>query len=86
MSLNAYPEFFGALYLNDTDVDYQQGKSADPAIQLFDWNGTPLAEIRTDRKITVYDIDLINGVLYTLNHDTEEIFRYDIREILENLQ
>jgi hypothetical protein len=85
MILNAYPHFFGALYLNDTEVNYQEGKTKNPTIQFFNWDGEPLLEVKSDRMFMTYDIDFINGVLYTLNHATEEIYSYDISDLLSIL-
>ncbi len=53
-----------------------------PKIQLFDWNGNPLAEILLDRQATSFDIDFVNGNLYILDGQTEEFYRYDIGNLL----
>ena len=87
MNINTHPNFFGALYLNEIERNYQQGSSKNPIIQFFDWDGNPLAEVQLDRMITSYAIDFIHGFLYTLNYNAEdEIYRYDIHDILENIE
>ena len=85
MSTNVFPDFFGALYLNDTEMNYQSGKAGNPVIQFFNWDGDPLAEVKMDRMITSFTIDFTNGNLYTLNLNTEEIYKYDINHILAKL-
>ena len=87
MSVMSYPKFFGALYLNETERNYQQGMTKNPVIQFFDWDGNPLAEVKSDRMITTYAIDFIHGSLYVFNFNSEEeVYRYDIREILEKIE
>ncbi len=86
MDLRMHSDFFGALYLNDTDGNFELGTSRLPVIRIFDWDGNPLAEIQPERTITTYDIDFRNGWLFTLNYNTEEIYKYDIGEILGMLK
>ena len=85
LNVKVYPKFFSALYLNDTYEKYQREITKNPVIQFFDWDCNPLAEIKLDRMITTFDIDLINGSLYTLNFRTEEMYQYDISTIIEQL-
>jgi hypothetical protein len=85
MDIVAFSDFFGALYLNDTEANFQQETTCNPVIQFFDWDGNPLAEVELDRMITSYDIDFFNGALYTLYHNTEEIYKYDISHLLQYL-
>ena len=54
-------------------------------IFLFDWNGEPLAQLNLNDFATAFDIDLINGYLYTLDWRTEAFYKYDIREIIGKL-
>ena len=85
INLNVFPEFFGVLYLNDTDRNFEEDKSGHPVLRFFDWDGKPLAEVRPDRTITTWSIDFANGMLYTLNYNTEEMYRYDIGEVLRKI-
>lgn len=82
-TLRAYPQFFVALYKNTTMEEL--GTAAMPVMFFFDWQGKPLAQITADRRFDSFDIDLPTGWLYTLHIDTEEIFRYDISEILDEI-
>ena len=82
MNLRVYPHFFGALFLGETKKTFQTKRVHMPKIQLFDWNGDPLAEILLDRQATSFDIDFVNGNLYILDGQTEEFYRYDIGNLL----
>ena len=85
-TLNAYPEFFVALYLGDTIRNDQEGTTThNPVFQFFDWDGNPVAEVKSDRMITTFDIDFNNKILYTLNSNTEEIYKYKIDHILDEI-
>jgi hypothetical protein len=83
--LRLFPQFWGVLYINESDRGFQVDKKTLPAIFLFDWDGNPLAELKLNRFVTSFDIDMLNGYLYTLDHRTDEFYRYDIRDILEKL-
>ena len=74
MHLLAYPDFFGALYFGATEKEFESetGKIS-PVIQLFDWDGEPLA--------TAFDFDLKNGVLYTFDRTSEQFQKYDITDL-----
>ena len=61
------------------------GRKKEPIIRLFDWEGNPLAEIKLNRFITSFDMDLRNGYLYTMDHQTDEFYQYDIQNILVNI-
>lgn len=80
-----YEHFFGVLYIGETNKDFQLGRKKDPIIRLFDWEGNPLAEIKLNRFITSFDMDLRNGYLYTMDHQTDEFYQYDIQNILVNI-
>lgn len=85
MDVSVFPDFFSALYLNDTRENIDKGASVNPVIQFFNWDGIPLAEVKLDRPVTTYAIDEINGDLYTLSYNTDEIYQYDFREVLDKL-
>jgi hypothetical protein len=84
--LRLFPQFWGVLYINESMKDFQVEQKTLPAILLFDWNGNPLAELKLNRFITSFDIDIFNGYLYTFDHRTDEFCKYDIRNILEKLK
>ena len=85
MDLVAFPDFFGALYLGEKRENIGKEMSKKPVIQFFDWDGNPLAEVKLDRFVSAYAVDLINGDLYALNYNMEEMYKYDFKEILEKL-
>jgi hypothetical protein len=78
-------EFRGVIYVNEDTKTYLTERKKLPVILLFDWNGEPLAELRLNDFITAFDIDFINGHLYTLDLDTDVFCRYDIRDMPEKL-
>ena len=41
--------------------------------------------MKLDRFVSAYAVDLINGDLYALNYNMEEMYKYDFKEILEKL-
>lgn len=87
INVTAHPNYFSALYLNDTDINYQRGTSKNPSIQFIDWDGKPLAEIKLDRMITSYAIDFIHGSLYVVDSNSEEeLYKYDILEVLKKIK
>lgn len=83
--LRTYNYFFGALYIGDTNMAFQTKRESLPIIQLFNWEGKPLAELRLNRFITSFDIDLHDGILFTIDNQTDEFYRYDIQDILSKL-
>ena len=85
MRVYVYPKFFGVLYNDTVNVKYGEEEVYNRSIRFFDWDGNPLSELKLEGNILDYAIDFIYGTLYTLNRDTEEILKYDIREILKKL-
>lgn len=85
-NLNAYPEFFVALWEDITDTQDELGTGAMPELLFFDWQGKPLTRITVPARLTSFDIDFATGQLYTINANTEEIVRYDISGILEGIR
>ncbi len=69
-SLRVYENSFGVIRFGETQV-----------IQFFDMDGNPLAELLPDRQLTSFDIDFKNGLLYTHDRETDELSRYDIKNI-----
>lgn len=70
-SLRIYDNSFGVIRFGETQV-----------IQFFDMNGKPLAELFPAHRLTSFDIDSENGHLYTHDRETDEFFRYDIKNIV----
>lgn len=83
--LASYAKYFGALYQDDTNENIHFGKAKNQVIQFFNWDGKPLVEVVLDRRINSFDIDFANECLYTLNYEQDEIYVYDFKEVLRNL-
>lgn len=81
--LRSYPKIWCALYVGETSLDLQLKRKNLPVIQIFDWDGNPLTELKLDRNITSFDIDFQNGYLYTFDSMTEEFYRYNIKDKLQ---
>ena len=83
--LCVFKNFWGVVAIGEDMKTFQMSRKKHPSILLFDWEGNPLAELKADRFMTGFDIDLTNGTLYTFDVYTDEMFRYDIRHILREL-
>jgi len=81
--LRQFPRFWGVVLRNE--ASFTKERTQLPSILLFDWNGKPLAQLNLTDFAQEFDIDLINGHLYTLDRKTDVFCRYDIRDILAKL-
>lgn len=84
--LRIYRDFFGVVYINEEEKIYQTARARLPSILLFNWEGEALCEIKPGHFITSFDIDFINGELYTLDIHSDEFYKYNIREILKKIE
>jgi hypothetical protein len=84
--LRLFPQFWGVAYINESNKAFQTKRKTHSTILLFDWDGKPLAELKLNTFITSFDIDVLNGYLYTNNHQTDKFFRYDIQHFLRTLR
>jgi len=65
-----------ALYANQNRKDWAVNET--PAvIQVFDWDGNPICELKTKEKIVHFDVDENGGKLYGLTTE-EELYVYDL--------
>lgn len=83
IGLRFFDTFWGVLHLDETHNTFQTKRKNLPKIYLFDWQGEPKAELLLPRQATSFDIDLKNGYLYTIDHITEEIYRYEFKDIVD---
>ncbi len=83
--LRIFTHYWAALYINETEKTVQTVRGKYPVIHFFDWEGNPLVELKLDSHITSFDIDFIKGFLYTLDVQTDELGKYDIKKILMQL-
>ena len=84
--LRVFRDFFGVVLINETMKSLDTGRRNLPSILLFDWYGNPLAKLSLPRFITSFDIDFRHGNLYTFDFHTDEFYRYDIGDILMEIQ
>ncbi|MDD4032223.1 MAG: BF3164 family lipoprotein [Bacteroidales bacterium] len=84
-NLRLFSKFWGVIYINEDQKTYSIKGTQLPSILLFDWNGEPLAKLELDRFAISFDIDFINGFLYTLDRSTEQFCKYDIRDVLDKI-
>jgi|GEM_PF-2045670 len=68
-----------ALYANQNRKDWAVNET--PAvIQVFDWDGNPICELKTKEKIVYFDVDENRRKLYGLTIE-EDLYVYDLGEI-----
>lgn len=67
--LECFPDFFCALYTNDT-TDRPSEQISSSSVLFFDWDGTPLARVHLDRYVTSVTVCRNNGTLYAVNYNT----------------
>lgn len=84
--ITIFKDFFGTLYIGEDMKSYIEGGKKLPKIHLFTWDGEPLAELLLPEYATSFDIDFINGHLYTLDLKHDLFYRYDIKSILNNIK
>lgn len=82
----SFDNYFAALYLDTPINELDSGTFPTPRIQLFDWEGNPIAEIIVPVKALFFDIDIVEKELYVIEYETEQILRYDISEICDLLR
>jgi hypothetical protein len=83
--LRFFNNFWGVVFVNTDRLTLETGRKKFPSIFLFDWYGKPLAELKLDRHLTSFEIDFNTGLLYGLDYIKEELFSYDISNILKEL-
>lgn len=74
-----YSDFFAALYCNEDVKTYETERKMMPVIQLFDWAGEPVAELKLNKICTSFDFDLLNGYLYIFDRPSEMFYKYIIQ-------
>lgn len=84
-NLTMFNDFFGVVFINEDDNTYQLSRKKLPSILLFDYYGKPLTKIQTGRHFTSFDIDFINQELYTFDVHSDELFKYDLKDIISKL-
>lgn len=83
--LRLFENYWGVLYINESEKDYQLKRKNFPSILLFDWMGNPLAKLMLNQLAASFDIDLRTSQIYTFDVETELFFKYDITNVLSSL-
>ena len=83
--VRTYPDFFAVLYINEDQKTFQTERKTFPTIQIFDWKGNPLMEIKLNRFITSFDFDFYNGYIYALDNKEDIMYKYEVKNILTKL-
>ena len=81
-NLKLYDTFWGVLYIGETNKSFQTKRKNNPKIYLFDWQGQPKIELQLPHYATTFDIDVRNGILYTIDHVTENVYCYEIKNLI----
>lgn len=78
--LRSSDSYLFALYANQSRKDWAVNQR--PAkIQVFDWEGNPILEIKTKEKIIRFDIDANNNKVYGIT-EAEELYCYDLADFI----
>lgn len=73
-----YDDFFAVMYLGETALSYERGRTELPHIYCFGYDGSPLADIRIDKLAESFDF--ADGRLYVLDPNTESFWSYALPE------
>lgn len=78
---------FGAVLLNQPEIDWQKGEAHPSEIQIFNWEGEPLCRLKINESIQTFDIDPgINAILATNTDDELKTFKLpkNVKELLSS--
>ena len=84
-AVQTFDAFFGVCAYYHTADEEDSGAELFSQIQLFSYEGKPLASFRLNRQVSAFDIDFTNGDLYVLSSSTDEFVKYDISDLLRKL-
>jgi len=82
VNIQAFDDFFGVIYVNESFKEYETNRKILPSILLFDWDGNPLAKLKMGNHFTHFDIDFNNNELYTYDVHSDEFLKFDVKDIL----
>lgn len=80
--LRLYDDFFAVMYSGGKQISQDDREQPAPKIYIFDWECNPLGELKLAKRASVFDIDLQNGELYTLDRSEEIVRKYDIKDVI----
>lgn len=84
--LRIFETFFGVVFINQTEMEYELSGAKGSTILLFDYEGNPLAKLIPETPLTSFDIDLEKGELYGFNLKTDEFLKYNVKNILNKIK
>ncbi|MBQ9883021.1 MAG: hypothetical protein Q4D30_03515 [Bacteroidales bacterium] len=84
-AVQTFDDFFGVCAYYHTAEEEKLNAELFSQIQLFSYEGKPLASFRLKRQVSAFDIDFANGDLYVLSSSTDEFVKYDINELLRQI-
>ncbi len=78
--VQATDDYIYVLCENANDDDLLDNK---PTLEIWDWDGNPIASFSLDRSISAFDVTMDNKSIYCTDRTVvDSIYRYDISEIL----
>lgn len=83
--VRVFKDFWGVVSIMEDEKTFQTERKKYPSILLFDWEGRPLAKLKLNQFISSFDIDPMNKTLYVFDVHSDEMFMYDIAEVLEKI-
>ena len=60
-------------------VLYNTDKPDNVQIHVIDWDGNPIARLHLDKKITYFNIDFKQKIIYGLHEETEQLYMFSIK-------
>lgn len=84
LTVTVWDKGFGAVYSGLTEKELQTDSKSYSELQIFKWDGTPVARIPMDETILAFDLDFNKGILYCVTKD-DELKQYDAHSIVELL-
>lgn len=84
--LRLFDDFWGVLFLDETELAYQTIRTKTPSILLFNWIGEPLAKIKPNKHVTSFDINFLTNELITFDVVTEVFYKYQIGEVIVDIK
>lgn len=79
--IRLFDDYFAVMYSGERDKRTFIS-ARNPKIYFFNWDGTPRMEFKLHESAATFELDVNNGLLYTLDRDDELIRRYDVSEYI----
>ena len=76
MSLRSYDQCFAVIYFGTTEFDFQMRGDTKPYILVFDLDGGLLSCLKVPERITAFDIDWKEKVVYGVDSGKEKLYKF----------